>query len=342
MKLRNILVFFAPIVASCSDANSTPPVASNIVSKNKIVEIQENIDSLYPEADKSLKRDILGVAVRAIEDMVFVEGGTFMMGDFKAPCDPVSTERMDWTPEAKCFSAHDSLESGAKFLHKVTLDSYYLSKYEAQLLDVDTFLHVYGFPFINGDTEYPRDGDFFQENKHKLLKKSAVVAAWQEAKDYCVWLGEITSLPFDLPSEAQWEYAARSRGENVYYATNNGYLQRKGGHYYDLETTSYVDYDKEEWNYYSDERRVGSWPPNPLGMHDMTGGVREWVNDWFSVDYYKHSPDINPIGPKEGTQKVMRDVPLSKTMSRVAVAPNSGYRINGFRCSIQSQRILVN
>ncbi|MDD1781103.1 formylglycine-generating enzyme family protein [Enterovibrio sp. ZSDZ35] len=333
MKLKNILVFLVPIIASCGDANSTLPITSDVVSKDKIAEIQENIERLYPESEESLRKDIFEVAVRAIEDMVFVEGGTFMMGDFKAPCDPVSTERMDWTPDAKCFSTLSSLESGAKFLHKVTLDSYYLSKYEAQLFDVDVYLHSLGLPFINGGREFLRDGDVFLKIKRKLQAYSARISGWDDAKNYCVWLGEITRLPFDLPSEAQWEYAARSRGENVYYATNNGYLQRKGGHYYDPEAGFYVDYKKEEWNYYSDERKVGAWPPNPLGIYDMTGGRREWVNDWFSVDYYKISPEYNPVGPEAGSMKTMR---AGKTMTRFGVDPTTEIKVNGFRCSIQS------
>ncbi|WP_394208744.1 formylglycine-generating enzyme family protein [Enterovibrio calviensis] len=333
MKSLGLLILIAPFIASCGDASSTPPITSDAVSQERISEIQQNIERLYPDKDENLKREILDVAVRAIDDIVFVEGGTFMMGDFKAPCDPVSTERMDWTPEAKCFSTYSSLESGAKFLHKVTLDSYYLSKFEAQLFDVDVYLHSLGLPFINGGREYLRDGDVFPKIKRKLHAFSASVSGWQEAKSYCNWLGEVTNIPFDLPSEAQWEYAARSRGENVYYATNNGYLQRKGDHYYDAEAAIYVDYKKEEWNYYSDERKVGIWPPNPLGIYDLTGGRREWVNDWFSVDYYKISPEYNPSGPEAGSMKTIR---AGKTMTRFGVDPTTEDKIYGFRCSIQS------
>ncbi|XAW87897.1 hypothetical protein ABDK09_07290 [Vibrio sp. CDRSL-10 TSBA] len=67
----------------------------------------------------------------------------------------------------------------------------------------------------------------------------------------------------------------------------------------------------------------------------MTGGAGEWVNDWFSVDYYKNSPEYNPQGPDTGTKKVMR---RSKTMKRVGDAPvqkNYSYR-HGFRCAIQT------
>ncbi|WP_394208742.1 formylglycine-generating enzyme family protein [Enterovibrio calviensis] len=344
MKSLGLLILIAPFIASCGDASSTPPITSDAVSQERISEIQQNIERLYPDKDENLKREILDVAVRAIDDIVFVEGGTFMMGDFKAPCDPVSTERMDWTPEAKCFSSQSSLETGASYLHEVTLDSFYLSKFETRLLDFDVYFQVLDLPFLQyrdwqNDLEpLVRFGETYNSIDWKDLP--AKTKDWIEAKNYCLWLGGISNMKFDLPSEAQWEFAARSRGENVYYATNNGYLQQKGGYYYDEELDVYLEYTEQQWNYSSD-RKIGLWPPNPLGFFDMAGNSGEWVNDWYSPEYYKISPKFNPKGPDSGEMKVLRGAVPSKTMVRTGLNPNGRDYSNstGFRCSIQEVKL---
>ncbi|WP_052446551.1 formylglycine-generating enzyme family protein [Geoalkalibacter ferrihydriticus] len=114
--------------------------------------------------------------------------------------------------------------------------------------------------------------------------------SWQEAHDYCAWLGEQSGLPFALPTEAQWEYAARSRGKVVPFATDTGLIE-PGVNY--PPSTRYPF-------------PVGNFPPNPLGFYDMSGNVQEWVADWYDPAYYSKSPEHNPQGPETGTEKVYR------------------------------------
>ncbi|WP_251813147.1 formylglycine-generating enzyme family protein, partial [Alkalimarinus sediminis] len=93
---------------------------------------------------------------------------------------------------------------------------------------------------------------------------------------------------------AQWEYAARSRGLNVPFGTNDGMIDRNGSNisgFYDLEV------DPVAGDYY---------PANPLGLHHMSGNVAEYVKDWYAEDYYQHSPELNPQGPTTGVKKVIR------------------------------------
>src|SRR5690606_4851307 len=118
----------------------------------------------------------------------------------------------------------------------------------------------------------------------------------------CDWLGQLTGLPFALPTEAQWEFAARSRGQNTPYATDTGRVEKDP---YLRPPREYIDPStppKGNALVHSsatfERRPVGSYPPNPLGLYDMTGNVAEWTRDWFQEDYYQRISKHNPAGPE--------------------------------------------
>ncbi|MDA0123232.1 hypothetical protein OH459_11615, partial [Vibrio sp. MM46] len=136
-----------PLLVACNSESSAIKVSSETVSQKQIDTIVSNINELYPEATPDQKQKAAEVVVRAIENMVFVEGGSFDMGDFKMDCDfPTKTEnRLDWSPDAQCFNFATNL-SGAQHLHKVTLDSYSISKYETSFLDMEWMRQINGLP----------------------------------------------------------------------------------------------------------------------------------------------------------------------------------------------------
>jgi sulfatase modifying factor 1 len=187
--------------------------------------------------------------------------------------------------------------------------------------------------------------------KERSPKRPAGVS-WYGAKAYCDWVAGLTRLPFDLPTEAQWEYAAMSGGKRILFATDNGKLERPRNF-------------PENWK--SGEKQpslpdVGSFPPNPGGLYGMSENTHEWVKDWFSTDYYKVSPKRNPLGPATGTEKVKRGTVggraeiASMVFMRTKSIPNppnydypnglkagfvevpfpgfSSYEDNNFRCAI--------
>ncbi|MDO6583840.1 SUMF1/EgtB/PvdO family nonheme iron enzyme [Photobacterium sp. 2_MG-2023] len=341
-----------PLLAACNDNNSPINITSETVSQQQLDTIVTNIEKRYPEATQEQKQNAADVVVRAIENLVFVEGGSFDMGDFRAPCEiPSKTDyRMDWTPEASCLSSPGSAFDGSKHLHPVTLDSYSISKFETSFMDMEWMRQINGLPVTRNKLKgyMPIPGEYLSrsdEEYKKLIKYhtehtvATGTKSWQEAKDYCQWLGEISVLPFDLPTEAQWEFAARSRGQHYYYATNNGYRLLANDLHYDLQRERYVEVLESEINSSTElEDYIGQFPPNPLGIYGMSNNIGEWVNDWYNKNYYLKSPEHNPQGPDSGDTRVIRDGKNTKTFGRIDKSPEQDFYFsaNSFRCALQN------
>lgn len=204
-------------------------------------------------------------------NMVFLKGGTFEMGDWGSEVNKGGLP-FDGSPDSKP-------------LHKVTLDSFSIGKSPVTYAEFDIFTAALRLPRIN------------QDRLMQVYRKpdSPAGVTWQGATDYCAWLSKETGKKFALPTEAQWEYAARSGGKRHVYPTDNG--QSEPGR-----------------NLPSFEQReaagglvpVASFPPNPAGIYHMSAGVHEWVQDWYDKNYYSHSPSKNPLGPTTGTLHVVR------------------------------------
>lgn len=229
-----------------------------------------------------LQQRIEALKARTLKNLVFVEGGSFMMGDFG---EIHSEDKLPYS---------GNLDDGP--LHKVTLDSYSINAFKTTYEDFDVFTDATGKPRIAATNE--RDVEI-----RRIVTTPAGVS-WAEGQAYCQWLGQRMGVPMDLPTEAQWEYASRSRGQMAIYPTDSGriddgrnvasYEQRKA-------------YAKEH-GLFSEQvpARIGMYPPNPLGLYDMVTNGYEWTLDWYDAGYYAVSPERNPTGPASGTQKVTR------------------------------------
>ena len=99
-----------PLLVACNNESSAIKVSSETVSQKQIDTIVSNVNELYPEATSKQKQKAAETVVRAIEELVFVEGGSFEMGDFGAPCEVPSRtpNRMDWSPDVQCLSSPSS------------------------------------------------------------------------------------------------------------------------------------------------------------------------------------------------------------------------------------------
>ena len=229
------------------------------------------------------KQEELKLANEQLTDMVFVEGGSFMMGDFG----PTMGERLPFSPEID-----------DDHLHKVTLDNFSMSKYRVTWGQFNHYLELQGKPRTKIYMWYKSLGDEYSFSKYSGDTYPATVL-WQEAKDYCLWVGNTTGRKVDLPTEAQWEYAARSRGQLFIMANKDNYWHKDDSAWSD-------EVDRKDKSFAGSIEPVGSYPPNPLGLYDMMGNGFDWINDWYDADYYKISPEDNPTGPVKGDKKVLR------------------------------------
>ena len=241
---------------------------------------------------------------RTLQQMVFVEGGTFMMGDVGYIDE--NGDKQFFAPSPKVFP-----------VHQVTLTSYSMNSLETTFGDYDVFTNYVGKDMVAKGS---------RDRAHKQPEYPAWGMNWYDAREYCQWLGQEIGYAMDLPTEAQWEYAARSRGLAVAYATNNGKDERG------------INIRNPSENKF--EMPVGSWPPNPLGMYDMTGSVNEWTVD--NAHSYTEEAKTDPIFDEYIAKrpKVTRGFGIIgasggiKLYKRIMFSPENTGAGNGIRCVV--------
>ena len=227
---------------------------------------------------------VAALVQKTMDNLVFVEGGSFQMGDF-GPIDP------------KAEGLYYTADTDDEPVHKVTLDSYSISAYQVSYADFDIYTEATGQPQINIEGR----------NVEYRAPDVPVGVDWYQARDYCEWLADQTGLPFALPTEAQWEYAARSRGQFQLFGTFDGKYMNPG-----------VNFPtREEIKSSTPSGRIGPhtiglYPANSLGIYQMGLNGFEWVSDWYDENYYEIAPEENPSCPDNGNTKVLRGASFSE------------------------------
>ncbi|EFB2829538.1 formylglycine-generating enzyme family protein [Escherichia coli] len=212
--------------------------------------------------------------------MVSVKGGRFQMGDFG----PLVGEQLPFSPD-----------QDNKPLHWVELSDFKITRNKITWGDYNKWVQVTGREWNAYYKEVKnRDIESFYDKQmlREIGDEYPASVNWNEANAFCQWVGKENGKNITLPTEAQWEYAARSRGQFFQFANSDNQ--------YNLSAPV------RELNFTHDIAPVGSFPPNPLGLYDMMGNGNEWMSDWYSVDYYEKSPEKNPQGPEKGEQRVIR------------------------------------
>ncbi len=280
-------------------------------------------------------------------ELVLVRGGTFEMGD-----------------------QFDAGESNEKPVHTVTLGDYYLGKYEVTVQEFSRFAEAAGY---QTDAE-KGDGSYITEEAGDYNKKAGINwrhdatgklrpspeydhpvlhVSWNDAVHYCNWLSEQHNYQpvytingdqvaanwqadgYRLPTEAEWEFAARSRGQRIQYAWGS----EDTPHANIADETAKTQYTGWTiWEDYSDgyihTAPVNQFEQGDLRLHSITGNVWEWCWDWYDSDYYEKSQNArNPTGPAGGVYRVLRGGSWNNKPARVRVAYRNGItpgnRLNG-------------
>lgn len=216
---------------------------------------------LFTMCSKDNGKTVREIRTKSGIEMVFIPGGEFMMGG----------DRPGETP-----------------VHRVGVDSFYIDKYEVtqqmyRMLDLSNPSHFKG------------------------EKKPVEQVAWMNAAIYCnersieegldpcydenSWSCNYSASGYRLPSEAEWEYAARAGSQ---------------GKYFFGDVKNIKNYAVFSQNTPGGTDNVGTKKPNAWGLYDMYGNVAEWCNDFYSTVYYSRSSDFNPKGPREGSARVTR------------------------------------
>ncbi|MBN1307512.1 MAG: SUMF1/EgtB/PvdO family nonheme iron enzyme [Chitinispirillaceae bacterium] len=224
-------------------------------------------------------------------EMAVVPGGWFRMGSEKGEVDE-------------------------KPVHRVWVDSFRIDRFPVTNAQYDVFVNETG-----------RDKPLYRDNdKCNAPDQPVVGVTWADAMAFCRWRSAKERARFTLPTEAQWEKAARGEDGRMYPWGNEPPDKKRAT----CEITEKMP-------------RVGlcELGRSPYGVSDLVGNVWNWCLDWYDKDYYRRSTGRNPAGPSEGTKKVVRGgnwVFLGCCSGTPAYALRSSRR-NGFHPSIQKKSI---
>ncbi|MEI9483568.1 SUMF1/EgtB/PvdO family nonheme iron enzyme [Enterobacter cancerogenus] len=235
------------------------------------------------------KKELQTFLHRAKSEQVFVQGGTFWMGDF---CSKMRNGGPYCTPD-----------KNNKPVHEVELSNFSISKFKITHENYAFYLEITGQPKQHFDKEWRNK----TLSDMTFLKNSPAIITWTEASNYCLWLKKETGLSYSLPTEAQWEYAARNHGQYVIVATDDGTLRvnKKTGKGENFAT----DEDRDEVGEPNGilpsliSFPVDKYSPSPLGLYNMADNGKEWVIDWYDPDYYSKSRKKEPLGPDQPVVK---------------------------------------
>jgi formylglycine-generating enzyme len=163
---------------------------------------------------------------------------------------------------------------------------------------------------------------FWQDPNLNCPEQPVVGVSWFDAVSYCDWLKKNSGRNFRLPTEAEWERAARGGTENKLYPWG------------DAPPQSLLDYEKR---WIKGPEPVARYAPNPFGLFDICENVHEWCADWYEAGYYAVSPERNPQGPELGTRRASRGgswrhhIKVSRCAARSSIPPEFHYADYGFR-----------
>ncbi|WNM61489.1 SUMF1/EgtB/PvdO family nonheme iron enzyme [Candidatus Nitrospira neomarina] len=292
-----------------------------IVRGGKMIGVVQRLDEfLRGNSAQSVQDFLVGLGIRVViqmlpptmtgadgAPMILVPGGEFVMG------------------------SDDRSFSGVSPAHRVYLDAFYMDQFEVTTARYHQFMEKTGH--APPHDRYWKVGGILGVGKvaasEKYPQLPVVNVTWEEADQYCRWAGK------RLPTEAEWEKAARGNDGRAYPWGNEPLSAER--------TSKFLSYGDSP-NHYEWMKPIGSYPggKSPYGIDDLAGSVREWVADWFDELYYAESPRSNPQGPlvgragtfSSGHDKVVRGGDRAYDFTFLSVYRQYAHVSHGFRWDI--------
>jgi formylglycine-generating enzyme len=210
--------------------------------------------------------------------------------------------------EMGCANGRDD----EKPVHRVWVDAFELGAYQVTNAEYGRFLAATSA----AEPKHWRDENFSD------ARMPVAAVSWDEAASYCEWLSGATRKVYRLPTEAEWERAARGGAEGLLYPWG------------DLGPEMVPDYGKR-WKLGPEP--VGLYGANAYELYNVGDNVHEWCADWYDDGYYAHSPERNPQGPVSGSRRASRGgswrhhIKVTRTAARSSIPPELQYADYGFR-----------
>jgi formylglycine-generating enzyme len=224
----------------------------------------------------------------------------------------VSEPVMRRIPEGWFTMGCDAGRDDEKPAHRVWVDEFELAAFQTTNTDYACFLE---------DSRHPPPSLWVDPTFNNPVQP-VVAVSWFEAVAYCDWLSRTLGRQFRLPSEAEWERAARGGVEGEAFPWGN------------RAPEELPDYPSR-WK--SGPEPVGLYAPNPYGLYNLGDNVHEWCADWYDAAYYAVSPEQNPKGPLSGSRRASRGgswrhhIKVTRTSARSSIPPEFKYADYGFR-----------
>jgi len=199
-----------------------------------------------------------------------------------------------------------------KPVHRVWVDAFDLATRQVTNADYSFFLNATGHPH----PRHWRDPAFHDP------QQPVVATSWFDATAYCDWLSRCIGGSYRLPTEAEWERAARGGLEGALYTWGDAAPESQPGY-------------ATRWK--NGPERVAQVPPNAYGLFDIGDNVHEWCADWYDAAYYAQSPERNPQGPPSGSRRASRGgswrhhIKIARVAARSSIPPEFEYADYGFR-----------
>ena len=215
-------------------------------------------------------------------------------------------------PAGRFLMGCESGQDNERPVHRVWVDAFSLAACQVTNAEYVRFLR---------DTR-SLPPPFWNDSNLNLPEQPVVGVSWFEVVRYCNWLSEQTGRCFRLPTEAEWEGAARGGREGSLFPWGDAPPESLPG-YSDLWKTG--------------PEPVGRGDTNGFGLFNMCDNVHEWCHDWFDPGYYAVSPERNPRGPEGGTRRASRGgswrhhIKVSRCAGRSSIPPEFQYADYGFR-----------